>query len=86
MWFFNSQQFLNGDTVNFCQLQDWLAAGNIPGPLPNHQGGPGNAALLGRFFLRQPFLFAQKKQPGSVGIPARFWFSTHFPKVKSRPC
>lgn len=84
--FFSAQKLLDGNAVSFCQLQNLLAASDIPASFPIHQGGPGNAALLGRFFLRQPLFFAQEQQPGSVGVPARLWFSTHARKVKSRPC
>jgi len=83
--FFGAQKFLNGDAINFCQFQDLLTTTDIPAALPIHQGCPGNPTLLGRFFLRQPFFFAQEQQPGSVGIPTRLWFSTHARKVKSQP-
>jgi len=84
--FFSAQKLLDGNAVNFCQLQYLLAASDIPAPFPIHQGGPGNAALLGCFFLRQPLFFTQEQQPGSIGVPARLWFSTHARKIKSRPC
>jgi hypothetical protein len=80
--FFNAQKFLDGNAIDFCQLQDLLAASNVSASFPIHQGCPGNAALLGRFRLRQCLFFAKQKQPCPIRVSARFWCSTHAPKNK----
>lgn len=82
--FFSAQKFLDSDAVDFRQLQDLPAAGDVSTALPIHQGRPGNAALLGHCLLRQPLFFAKQVQPCTIRISARFWFPTHASKDKRR--
>ncbi len=74
---FGAQQFLNGNAVDFCQLQDVLPTRQIAGTLPIHQRRSRNPAPFGNLFLGQLFFPAQKMQPGTVGIATSFWFPTH---------
>ena len=74
---FDPQQRLHGNTVDFCQFQDFRPSGQFASAFPIHQGGARNPAPLGNRFLGQFLFLAQKMQPGAIGIAASFWFSTH---------